>query len=230
MDAQSSRINEKVGAMACQAVGYNQVTNDFLIEPVIMQMAAFDYGGFFDDSIKSSGTATGVQSVNTLQDTSKAWTVNEFAGMIVEITVGPGTKEIKWIVSNTSNTLTLSNNWGVTPVSGSSQYEISIKDRLTVPKGKGGLYLVSGKVSYLANAAGVRSTLIYKNNLTSIEASVIVNPVVAPFWTSLVLPSYYIELNEGEYVSLHTFQNSGAALSLADVVSSDVFISMARVG
>lgn len=69
-----------------------------------------------------NGIATGSQSTTTLQDTSKAWTVNQWAGRRVRFLSGTGQGVETAITSNTSNTLTFA---AVTaPVAGSTSYVI----------------------------------------------------------------------------------------------------------
>jgi hypothetical protein len=74
----------------------------------------------------AAGTATGTQTSTTLQDTSKSWATNAFAGKAVILTGGTGAGQIAYIVSNTSDTLTISStyNWITTPVSGNTTYSI----------------------------------------------------------------------------------------------------------
>lgn len=67
----------------------------------------------------NTGTWTSV-GTNTLTDTSKSWTTNQFAGHGLEL-VGPFNSSLYVIItSNTSNTLTLAENWrtGHTPQTG----------------------------------------------------------------------------------------------------------------
>ena len=72
---------------------------------------------------QDSGTATS-GGVNTLDDTSKNWTVNAFAGKTVTITFGLGLGQIMKIASNTATEIVLVNNWGTAPDS-TSKYVIS---------------------------------------------------------------------------------------------------------
>jgi hypothetical protein len=72
-----------------------------------------------------TGVATGAQTATTLQDTTKTWVVNEWAGSTVTITSGTGVSQSRTVVSNTSNTLTVSGgNWSPVPVAGSSVYSL----------------------------------------------------------------------------------------------------------
>ncbi len=70
------------------------------------------------------GTATGTQTATTLQDTSKNWFTGMWAGQEVRIISGPGTGQLRNIVSNTATTLTVTPAWDTKPVSGSSVYTI----------------------------------------------------------------------------------------------------------
>lgn len=69
-----------------------------------------------------NGIATGAQSTTTLQDTTKTWVVNIFAGKRVKFLGGTGISQELLITSNTSNTLT----FGVAtaPVAGATSYAI----------------------------------------------------------------------------------------------------------
>jgi hypothetical protein len=62
-----------------------------------------------------SGIATGTHSTTTLQDTSKNWTVNIWAGRRIKFTGGAGVSIETTISSNTSNTLTFTSAVGTAP-------------------------------------------------------------------------------------------------------------------
>jgi hypothetical protein len=68
------------------------------------------------------GIATGTQSTTTLQDTSKSWAVNQWAGKRVRFTGGTGQNQEYTVTSNTSNTLSFAA--GTSPVSGSTTYSL----------------------------------------------------------------------------------------------------------
>ena len=61
-----------------------------------------------------SGTITGT-TANTLTCTGKAWTVNDLIGSYVWIISGTGAGQSDIITANTSNTITLRNNWTTVP-------------------------------------------------------------------------------------------------------------------
>jgi len=68
------------------------------------------------------------QTSTTLQDTTKAgtkaWTVNQWATLVVTITAGTGAGQTRTVLSNTANTLTISPDWTTTP-DGTSKYIIT---------------------------------------------------------------------------------------------------------
>lgn len=68
------------------------------------------------------GIATGSQSTTTLQDTSKTWVVNQWAGRRLKFIGGTGQIQELVIASNTANTLTFAA--ATAPVAGNSSYSI----------------------------------------------------------------------------------------------------------
>lgn len=90
-----------------------------------------DYNGFLwlldddttnGDGAEDNGTVTSA-GASTLTDTTKTWTVNQYVGIIVRITVGSGIDQFRTIVSNTATALTLDSAWITTPNS-ASEYTI----------------------------------------------------------------------------------------------------------
>lgn len=62
----------------------------------------------------------------TLTDTSKTWKINQWSGTQVKIVGGPGVGQIRTVVSNTANTLTVTPAWSTSPSSpgASSGYQL----------------------------------------------------------------------------------------------------------
>jgi hypothetical protein len=115
------------------------------------------------------GVATGTQSGTTLQDTSKSWTTNEWAGCVV---LNTSTNEYKTIASNTANTLTISGTWTGTPVAATSEYVIvgsnkwtGVSVTLAAPVTD---VVVSGNIVYFAmgDSTNVRRYREYNNTGT----------------------------------------------------------------
>lgn len=71
---------------------------------------------------KVVGTTSAVGGTYTLTDTSKTWTVNQWAGATVRLTTGSGdeiqTTQSAKIASNTATVLTITSPWTVVPTSG----------------------------------------------------------------------------------------------------------------
>ena len=62
-----------------------------------------------------AGTSTGSNTFNTLIDSTKTWTVDQYANYGVRILAGAGAGQVRQILSNTSTTLTVYNGWNVLP-------------------------------------------------------------------------------------------------------------------
>lgn len=86
--------------------------NDWLILPDAT--STYDIRALPVDQ-SETGTATGGQTLTTLIDTSKAWSVNQWANFLVKIRTGAGANQIRHIASNTAAVLTLSAPWSVQP-------------------------------------------------------------------------------------------------------------------
>jgi hypothetical protein len=80
--------------------------------------------------------------------------------------------------------------------------------RITIPSGKAGKYLITGKLNWASNATGYRQIAIYKNGSNlSYNAYAVVNGNITGI-TIVSLDS----LAEGDYVELFGFQTSGGNL------------------
>jgi hypothetical protein len=167
-----------------------------------------DLDDFHDQTAYETGTATGTHSATTLQDTSKVWSVDQWAGYTVKITSGTNADEVVKILSNTSDTLTVDSDW-ITTVDNTSGYEISLKTRLTVPQD--GLYLVSPRNTFSASSGRLFGTYIYVNNVfynnTFFSLAIAVE-------TTVPYPTEFIELSAGDYVEIKAYQGGAGAHNL----------------
>lgn len=75
----------------------------------------------------ASGTATG-GTANTISNSAKAWTTNQWTNSIIIITAGTGAGQEREISSNTNTQITVSTNWTVTP-DATSVYKICANDK-----------------------------------------------------------------------------------------------------
>lgn len=97
-------------------------------------------------------------------------------------------------------------------------------ERITVPTGLGGKYLVHAAIDFAANATGFRGLILYVNNTTE------VCDVFQPTSTghhSLNL-SAIITLNAGDYVNVRGYQTSGGNLNVITTQFSP-FLSAVRL-
>lgn len=67
---------------------------------------------------QDTGTATS-GGTNTITDTSKLWTTNQWAGLAIVISGGTGAGQIRKIISNTATEITVDVNWITQPIAGS---------------------------------------------------------------------------------------------------------------
>jgi len=85
--------------------------------------------------------------------------------------------------------------------------------RITIPTGKGGYYLVTGMIVFLASSGGMRSCTLYKNGVASALAdnglSNSASQVNDAPWFS-----YIGNFAAADYLEIKGYQNSGAALNM----------------
>src|SRR5882724_4801537 len=98
--------------------------------------------------VGTNGTATGTQSTSTLGDSSQAWIVNQYAGMNVTIATGTGSGQTRQVVSNTATVLTITPNWGVTPVAASSTYAVVPAPQYQVQGG--GIFAITNNTTWVS--------------------------------------------------------------------------------
>ena len=105
------------------AVGFSvwdRATNTWTAKSVTNLPTSFGTGGQLIatgsyEGVLETGTSTGSNTTSTLIQTTKNWQTNQWANAQVRITAGTGVGQIRAIVSGTSNTLTISGTWTVTP-------------------------------------------------------------------------------------------------------------------
>jgi hypothetical protein len=82
-------------------------------------------------------------------------------------------------------------------------------DRLTVPSGKGGLFLVSVFLTWASNSAGSRSLILNKNGSSYLDVAFQPNAsdVTTTFYTVT------LRLAAADYLSISVYQSSGVTLT-----------------
>ena len=98
-------------------------------------------------------------------------------------------------------------------------------DRLTVPAGKAGKYLVIAKMSFAGGTSGIRQVYIYKNT-TDIDVVTWQNTSNSNADMCL---STIVDLTVGDYVKMACWQNNGGALNANSGTTATVF-SMEYLG
>lgn len=93
----------------------------------------------------ATGTTTSA-TVNTLSNSSKTWTANQWANYQVRITSGTGIGQVRTIASNTATQLTVSTNWTVTP-DATSVYTIESNDDFLYLLGNGAVTMYRYSIS-----------------------------------------------------------------------------------
>ena len=83
--------------------------------------------------------------------------------------------------------------------------------RITIPSGKGGLYLITGQTSYAANSTGYRAATIRKNGS---DYYVFWNARATDGEWSVGSVSNLIELAAGDYLEMFTYHNAGTAINI----------------
>jgi hypothetical protein len=83
--------------------------------------------------------------------------------------------------------------------------------RITIPAGKGGLYLITGQVSYAANSTGYRAGTIKKNGS---DYYVFWNARATDGEWSVGSVSNIIELAATDYLEMNTYHNAGTAINI----------------
>lgn len=75
------------------------------------------------NNIVDSGTSSGTNTTGTLNDTTKTWTSNQFAGGSIQITGGTGSGQVRHISSNTGTQIVVSQAWATVP-NATSTYQL----------------------------------------------------------------------------------------------------------
>ena len=100
-----------------------------------------------DSGFVSFGTGTATAATtNTLSNSARNWTVNQWANSQVRITAGTGAGQIRTISSNTSTQVTVSTNWTVTPDT-TSEYSIEGNDDFIYYMGSNAVGLIRYSIS-----------------------------------------------------------------------------------
>jgi len=127
---------------------------------------------------QDSGTADGDYATTTLSDSSKAWTVNEFAGYYVRLVYGTGAGQMSLIASNTATKLTFAAI--TTQPDATTKYEISTAKNDDEQVGLEAKYIIYGsKLQHIIDA--LKSEKRFDNNENEINIHRDLKPIYCPY-------------------------------------------------
>ena len=165
------------------------------------------------------GISTGSNSFNTLIDSGKSWTTNQYANYAVRILYGTGAGQVRQIISNTTTTLTTYSGWNVTP-DNTSVYVIQGFPTTSYFTwgGSGELFLYNGGDIDLnshgrINDSGVASTacaLVSNSSHTIMEQPPIALASLSGTTTITATSSQAHGLRVGQYVSIRGVTSAAA--------------------
>ena len=181
----------------------------------------------------ASGTSTGTNSTTTLNNTGKAWTVNQWANFQVRITGGTGAGQVRTISSNTATALTISAVWTATP-DATSTYVIEGNDNFIYMIGNAAVtlwqYSISGNtwatITPGAARAGVASTGVSMawvwrstNSTFTTENTIVNGKRIYSFRGGAAGTLDYYDIAANTWVSGVAYQNAGETFTTGTVVS-----------
>lgn len=80
-------------------------------------------------------------------------------------------------------------------------------DRITVPAGLGGIYIIRGQVDFAANATGERMLALQVDDTTWV--SILSGPALPTIGASLIVVSGPTPLTAGQFLKMKAYQTSG---------------------
>jgi hypothetical protein len=102
---------------------------------------------WIDSGFKSFATGTATAGgANTLTNSAKAWTTNQWTNSQIRITAGTGAGQIRTVASNTGTVITVSSNWGTNP-DATSQYSLEGNDDFIYALGNNAVTLYRYSIS-----------------------------------------------------------------------------------
>ena len=100
-------------------------------------------------------------------------------------------------------------------------------DRITIPAGKAGYYLIEARVSFAANATGIRSVTVKKNGSTAVSGADLNNQGSSA--SAVLIQSRVIYAAVADYFHLNAYQTSGGSLN-TDNGAGYTFFTMTYLG
>jgi hypothetical protein len=209
----SGAVTLAIDSTVTTLTGTQTLTNKTLTSPVLTTPSISNIdakgdllAGTADNTIgtRSIGTNGQVLTADSAEATGMKWATpaaSSFAGCYL---------------SKSANQ-SLANNTTVNITFDTEQYDTdgfhsttTNTQRITIPTGKAGKYLIIGQLAYASNSTGLRYATLNKNGSTNFGRAM--NAAINGDVTWLVVSSV-INLAEGDYVQMNADQNSGGSLN-----------------
>ena len=161
------------------------------------------------------GTGSGTYARLGIGSTGQVLTVS--GGAPVWSTPAGGATFAGCMLTNSTNTSINSAtqttlNWDTEQIDVGGYHSTSSNtNRITIPTGKGGYYLISFQLRYDASATGRRIGYLYKNGTTEIWSAQVNGTATNE---TVFTGTYLVSLSAADYVEMRTYQNSGGALNI----------------
>ncbi len=196
-------------------VEYNSGPWDTVVQSGLTAGLYLRMNDFFgpDDGATTTGTASSGTDY-TLVDTGIGWTVDQYRDFVVIITGGTGAGQVKTILANTADTLTIDGRW-ITVPDGTSTYGIYARVRV--------LYCSNGtdaSFKVVSNGGGGLATATTPSIPTFTDALVVNNRL----WGISGTRVYYSDLGNGEAIGSLNFIDTGETLRALGQVNDSVAI------
>lgn len=201
------RLDRTIAASIRTSSGFTYNTRPGFSSPIPFAAIGFQtVSGMANISTQANGTAQGTHTSTTLQDTTKSWTVNQFAGSYVYIFSGTGVGQWRTISSNTSDTLTVSNAWDVTPANGAVYFIGLTANRIVIPES--GIYLIKGNAAFGASTATMGVSLLVNG------ASVVITSAQCTSLGVSFSAQRLVSLNQNDIVQMSLFNGDASPIGV----------------
>ncbi len=139
-----------------------------------------------------------------------------------------GVSLVKSAVQSVSNATDTAITWNTEDYDTDGYHStVTNTDRITIPTGKTGYFLVSSRVSFAGNATGVRSVTLRKNGSTGVIGVDMNNQTAGA--SAVCINDRVIYAVAGDYFHLNAYQTSGGALN-TDNSGGYTFFTMTYLG
>ena len=125
-----------------------------------------------------------------------------------------------------ANNVVTTMSWSFVAMDSSGYWSAAAPTRLTVPKGRGGVYLVVANGTFAAGAEADRLVRIVKNTATLVAEA----RLVEAGSTISVTATQLVQLNAGDYVEMQMYQNSGVAINALGANDYYTSLMLVRLG